>query len=482
MKIFLRTLTCILLLGSVVQKASAQCNVSNAVVQNINIVSGANACFVTFDASFNIQNNAGNKFIFIHAWLETMYPNYFECVNGETTKNGAIKAPEGSDLANAFMNLGIDNNSTIPTIISTYPPDPSVPMTTASTITKTVLPDGSANFVLTGISIILPISCGTPAAVVVDFWSSQSAAASVAHCVECGVTYSSDFLSGAGIVNCATLTYIATVTNEVGPPLAGTYNVYVDINHDGIFTPTTDTLIEGPTNFTVPAGIGSTSTVTGTIPSVNIGQDIFIVFTLNNGVSRVVEIENANCAPLPVTFKLFTAKRLNGSNVQLRWETATELNNSGFIVQRNRGTTWEDVAFIRSQSETGTSNSTLSYSFNDLNVGRTIVQYRIQQVDIDGKSKLSDIRTVRPDGQNFGVLVYPNPSKDGRISIVFEEKSGTRDAMLSDVNGRVLNRWTITNGNTITVNNLLPGVYYIRITNAQTRETAVEKLVVTGLK
>ena len=487
MKIVLRYLVLIVFLAHGIQKAGAQCTVSSAVIQNITTVSGPSSCAVTFDATFNIENNNGNKFIFIHAWIETQYPNYFECVDGETTRNGAIHAPEASDLVNSFLNIGIDNNSDVPTILTTYPPDPSVPMTTVVSVSKTVLPDGSANFVLSGISIVVPVACGTPTVIIADLWSSQSASARVAHCVHCGIDYSSDFLSAVGLVNCTTLTYTATISNEFGGPMSGVYSIFADIDGDEIFSPATDTLIDGPKPFSVGAGMGTTSTVSGPVPPANLGQDVFAVFTitstLGNGVSRVVLLPSTECGALPVTLRSFTAKRTNGANVQLKWETATELNNKGFVLQKNVGNTkWVDIGFIPSQSENGNSNSVLYYSYNDINSIRTITQYRLQQVDFDGKMKYSEIRTVRGEGLNLGTLVYPNPSRDGKVNIVFEDKDGVRDAMLSDMNGRVLNRWTITNGNTIQINNLQPGVYYIRITNAQTRETAIEKIVVTGLR
>jgi hypothetical protein len=486
MKIILRSLVFIAFLGFAIQ-AKSQCTVTNVIIQNIDIVSSDGTCSVTFDASFNIQNNSGNKYIFIHAWLLSDYPNYFQCVNNQTTQNGAIQAPDATDLAEAFLNIGINNNGETPVILTTYPPDASVQLTTVASITKTVLPDGSANFVLTGISITVPSPCGTPNVIIADLWSSQSANAQVAHCVYCGISYSSDFLNAIGLVNCTTLTYSATVTNNTNMAITGTYSIYADIDNDGIFTPASDTLLSGPLPFSIGAGVGMTTNVSGSIPGANLNQSVFAVFTpttpLGPGPSDVVLLPSTQCAGLPVTLRSFTARRVNANNVQLKWETATELNNKGFILQRNTtGNKWEDVAFIRSQSEDGNSASVLYYSFSDINAIRTITQYRIQQVDIDGKNRFSEIRTVRGEGQGQGIMVYPNPSRDGRVNIVFEDKEGVRDAMLSDMNGRVMNRWTITNGNTIQVNNLQPGVYYVRITNAQTRETAVEKIVVIGLK
>src|SRR5690349_23301079 len=114
MKTILRSLLFIALLGFSTEKSNSQCTVSNIIIQNIRMASSQSpgTCTVTFDASFNIENNNGNKYIFIHTWIQSQYPNYFQCVNGHTTLNGAIHAPQGSDLVNSFMNIGINNNVT----------------------------------------------------------------------------------------------------------------------------------------------------------------------------------------------------------------------------------------------------------------------------------------------------------------------------------------------------------------------------------
>lgn len=486
MKTVLRSLMLFVILGLGIQQAGAQCTVSNIIVQNIrNVVPGANTCTVTFDVSFNIESNNGNKFIFIHAWIQSQYPNYFRCVNGRSTRNGAIRSPRAADLGNSFLNIGIDNSTDIPTILTTYPPDNSVMLTTVAGISKTILADGSANIILTGVTTTVPVACGTPVVIVADLWSTQSAQAQVAQCVNCGMQFSAGFLSVAGLVNCATLTYNATVTNLTANPITGVYRVYADVNGDGYFTPSNDTLLSGPTNFTVGAGVGTTLSISGPLPVANRNQGVFIVFTQNSGsgsgASRVIFLPSTQCSPLPVTFTSFTAKRTNLSNVSLKWETATEINNRGFALQRLIGMgNWETIAFVNSLSVGGNSTSALQYTYTDINNSKSITQYRIQQVDLDGKAKLSEIRTVRGEGQIGKTIVYPNPSTDGRVSVVFEEREGVRDVILTDMSGRILRQWKITNGNTIQVDNLKPGVYTMRVTVMGTREQSVEKIVVTG--
>ena len=181
--------------------------------------------------------------------------------------------------------------------------------------------------------------------------------------------------------------------------------------------------------------------------------------------------------PLPVKFASFNATRSN-SNVLLKWETASEQNNSGFAVERNINGSWEQVAFVASQAVNGNSEATLSYQYIDLNNTKGITQYRIKQVDIDAKSKYSEIRSVRGDGQLGKTIVYPNPTNDGKVNVVFEDGNVSRDISVSDMSGRTVKQLRGITNNNITIENLTPGMYSLRIVIPSTGEQSVEKIVV----
>ena len=90
--------------------------------------------------------------------------------------------------------------------------------------------------------------------------------------------------------------------------------------------------------------------------------------------------------PVPVELISFTASA-NNSIINLNWSTATELNNSGFEVQRKAGTSdWNIIGFIAGFGTTTTQNN---YSYTDQNpfVGNNI--YRLKQIDYDGTFEYS---------------------------------------------------------------------------------------------
>ncbi len=481
MKTVLRSLFFLSLLTFGVKKSNAQCTVSDIIVQNIVPVGGtATTCTVTFDATFNIASNDGSKFIFLHAWIESAYPNYFHCVNGQSTINGSIAAPGDADLANSFINIGLNNTTATPTVITTYP-NGSTPMTGVTSVSKVVLPDGSANITLYGVTVTVPVACGTPVVIVADLWSSQSASAQRAHCVNCGIRSSAGYLNTTGFVNC-TPAYFGSITNLTSIPIDGYYRVFADVNNDGYFTPVSDTLLIGNTNFSVATN--GTTSISGPIPVANVNQNIFIVVTQTtgsaNGASRVIVFRSVGCAPLPVSFTSFSASRISRTNVMLRFETATEINNRGFYIQRSTtNNIWETATFIPTQAPGGSSSSLLTYTFNDVNANKGITQYRVQQVDIDGRAKYSEIRAVRGDGQQQKVIVYPTPSADGRVNVLFEEKGSVRDITLTDMNGRIVKQWNALFNNTLQIENLVSGMYLLKVTIRETGNQTIERIIVS---
>ncbi|MCB0777444.1 MAG: T9SS type A sorting domain-containing protein [Chitinophagaceae bacterium] len=206
--------------------------------------------------------------------------------------------------------------------------------------------------------------------------------------------------------------------------------------------------------------------------------NVILVYKTKRGCfDKVFAIANG-CLPLPANFGSFTAKR-SAANVQLKWETLTEQNSKGFSVERNTGdNNWIQVAYVPSQAANGSSNDILIYQYTDVNTYRGISQYRIRQIDLDNKSKFSEIRSVRGEGQPVKTIVYPNPSTNGTVNIAFEEKNSILDVSLSDMNGRIIQSWYNVNNN-LQVNNLLPGVYALRIVDRETGEQSTEKIVVS---
>jgi photosystem II stability/assembly factor-like uncharacterized protein len=110
---------------------------------------------------------------------------------------------------------------------------------------------------------------------------------------------------------------------------------------------------------------------------------------------------------IPVELSGFTAVA-NEGNVELNWTTATELNNSGFELQRSvNDEGFEKIAFIPGF---GTTTEPKAYSYSDENIFGSL-KYRLKQFDFNGDYEYSKIIKVNSLIDLLFELQqnYPNP-------------------------------------------------------------------------
>lgn len=111
----------------------------------------------------------------------------------------------------------------------------------------------------------------------------------------------------------------------------------------------------------------------------------------------------------PVELSSFSAS-LSGNDVVLKWSTATETNNSNFVVERKTvNSTWSKIAVIKGN---GTTASRQDYSFVDKNVNSDKLIYRLRQNDFDGSYTYSNEIEVTTNvtPSNFTLSQnFPNP-------------------------------------------------------------------------
>jgi len=123
-----------------------------------------------------------------------------------------------------------------------------------------------------------------------------------------------------------------------------------------------------------------------------------------------LEGDIAPAAPLPVTLVDFTATRRSPEAALLSWHTASELRNAYFEVEA--GT--DGVAFkkLGKVAGHGTSTQAHAYTFTDAGLARYAgpqVYYRLRQVDTDGLSTYSPVRTLAL-ASSTTLTAYPVPA------------------------------------------------------------------------
>jgi len=128
--------------------------------------------------------------------------------------------------------------------------------------------------------------------------------------------------------------------------------------------------------------------------------------------SRTLTVSLTNPA-LPVELSSFTSS-VNGRQVNLNWETKTEVNSNQFEIDRalqsskDASLNWVSVGTVKAS---GLSNSTKDYSYSDTKLQSGKYHYRIKMVDNNGSFSYSSVEVAEVAiPKDFAVSQnYPNP-------------------------------------------------------------------------
>ena len=214
----------------------------------------------------------------------------------------------------------------------------------------------------------------------------------------------------------------------------------------------------------------------GTDINVTTGADICAdVVTINGTFSG----DGTQCnSALPVELSSFSAI-VKGDEVELNWQTATEVNNYGFEVERQilnqvQNDNWEKIDFVAGH---GNSNSTKDYSFIDQEkVAERSRSYRLKQIDNDGKyeySKEIEIDLGMPNefslSQNYPNPFNPSTTIKYSIPKIINNQSSIINIKVYDILGNVVA--TLVNENKAAGNyevkydasNLSSGIYFYKL-------------------
>jgi hypothetical protein len=127
-------------------------------------------------------------------------------------------------------------------------------------------------------------------------------------------------------------------------------------------------------------------------------------------VEYVPELKITALTALPVELISFRGN-LQDENILLSWKTASELNNSGFEIERSlEGENWKMIGFIPSNL---TTNNISFYHFRDTSPAFGINYYRLRQIDLDGAFEYSNTIALKVENKDqHKVLVYPSPASE----------------------------------------------------------------------
>jgi hypothetical protein len=185
---------------------------------------------------------------------------------------------------------------------------------------------------------------------------------------------------------------------------------------------------------------------------------------------------------IPVELTVFSAELLDNS-ILLTWETATEINNQGFEIQRKEinDSDWKNIGFINGN---GTTTEVSSYSFKDIPKTNGVYKYILKQIDYDGTETFSDIIEIEYLIEEYNLYQnFPNPFNSvTTINFSIPAKCNV-NLSLYDVTGKliqVLIKDKIESGNyAIEFNGsfLSSGIYFYSM-NTSTGYQSTKKLII----
>ena len=153
----------------------------------------------------------------------------------------------------------------------------------------------------------------------------------------------------------------------------------------------------------------------------------------------------------------------------MTWETASELNNDRFEVERSADGI--DFGVIGEVKGFGTTTATQYYSFIDANPVAGTNYYRLRQVDFDGAFEYTDIKSVHFGEATQSFSVFPNPASDElQISTPFFSNQSV-DIHIFNNQGQLMKQQTFgaNNRHTLNISDLANGLYLIQLTSGNER-------------
>ena len=197
---------------------------------------------------------------------------------------------------------------------------------------------------------------------------------------------------------------------------------WIRVNYDGVpitgngpFAVSANKVFFGTSYYSTDSGItwniiSNNGLPVSPVSTIAIGDGKIFAGTDGEGVWSCLQSEI-----LPVELSSFSAA-VKQNSIVLSWNTATEINNHGFEVERAQHSNnsnvfnWETLGFINGS---GNSNATKQYTFTDKTIkGNGEFIYRLKQIDNDGQIKYSKEIEI---SVNFITLVFslennfPNP-------------------------------------------------------------------------
>lgn len=177
-------------------------------------------------------------------------------------------------------------------------------------------------------------------------------------------------------------------------------------------------------------------------------------------------------ATLPVELISFKGTQ-QADGILLQWETASEINNSHFEVERSSNLKdWTTIGSVNGQ---GNSSKQHHYQYLDQEVFKGAYYFRLKQVDYDGQYVYSNIINLHLTQETATFSVYPNPARD-QITVESSQYPATIE-LINQGGASVFSQKIDQFQSQVQLPYLASGVYMIKL--AHRGDTQYQKIIIT---
>lgn len=141
---------------------------------------------------------------------------------------------------------------------------------------------------------------------------------------------------------------------------------------------------------------------------------------------------------LPVTLVKFSAYNYNGKAI-VDWTTADEMNVNFYDVERSdNGIVFYHIGNLAARNQPGLQQ----YELADANSLQAVTYYRLRSVDMDGKTKLSQVITINNGNIPDKYITVANPAH-ASIHLNVQHMTGVFAYRINTVSGQTIQKGTI---------------------------------------
>ena len=164
---------------------------------------------------------------------------------------------------------------------------------------------------------------------------------------------------------------------------------------------------------------------------------------------------------------------MQGNQVAVDWQTASEINNDYFLVEKSvDGNNFTGIGIVKGS---GNSTETRKYRLLDENLDPDpILYYRLEQFDFDGNNHFSKVIPVRIFNEDLKIVSIQSDWYSQKLTINIQcNSTNSLSTTLTDMLGRTISLKSYVSGNGMhsiyfPVQTLSRGVYVLTLSDGLT--------------